>query len=232
MEVQETPFIRQLAASDRPAREKALQSLQTYLSSGRTFTDLELLKIWKGIYHTDRPPPQQRLSASLATLLLRLPPPLFLPFLSAFYTTLCTHLPSLPALRLDKYLYLLRLYVSHAFLYLAQHDWDEELVGGYLQLVEEGPLSTKGDGAGKVPDGLRYHVLDVWVDGLVGVEGWEGHVGDVMGPVRRVEREGQTRVLRGRAKEVLGDERLRGEGEGGGEGGDESEEGEFEGFGE
>lgn len=80
-----------------------------------------------------------------------------------------------------------------------------------------------------MPDGIRYHVLDVWVDGLVGVEGWEGL--GVMGPVERLGREGLTRVLRERARGVLGDERLVEEGDGGGDGG-EGEEGErgFEGF--
>lgn len=62
----------------------------------------------------------------------------------------------------------------------------------------------------KVGDGLRYHVLDVWVDGILGADGWEA--GGVMGPVEVLGREGGTRVVRERARGVLGDERLGGAG--------------------
>lgn len=96
-----------------------------------------------------------------------------------------------------------------------------------------GPLSV---GDEKVPDGLRYHVLDVWVEELVKVEGWEGVKEVLMRPVMQLADEGRTKVVRARAKEVLGDRRLLGEDGGkktdGSEGhGEESGE-EFEGFGE
>lgn len=94
--------------------------------------------------------------------------------------------------------------------------------------MEELPLSP---GDGKVPDGIRYHVCDVWVDGLVQTEGWEGT--GVMRPVERLSREGRAKVVRSRAKAVLEDERLKeGDGAGDGAGDEDGEEGDFEGFGE
>ena len=71
-----------------------------------------------------------------------------------------------------------------------------------------GPLSVRD---GKVSDGLRYHVLDVWVDGLVGAEGWEKEVrrGTVMRPVENLRAAGRTKTVRERAREVLEDERLK-----------------------
>lgn len=68
-----------------------------------------------------------------------------------------------------------------------------------------GPLSV---GDAKVPDGLRYHVLDVWVEEFVKVEGWEGVPEIVMGPIKGLGNEGRTKVLRTRAREVLMDTRL------------------------
>ena len=67
-----------------------------------------------------------------------------------------------------------------------------------------------GGRGGKVPDGLRYHVLDVWVDGLESVaeEMDQESLEQVLGPVRRLANEGKTKVLRGRATGVLGDDRL------------------------
>ena len=108
------------------------------------------------------------------------------------------------------------------------------MVEGYLNLVEEMPLSARD---GKVADGVRYHVFDVWVDGLLGAEGWEGQRGVVMRPVVKLGREGRTKIVRERARAVLEDVRLKesekdgsgGEAEERGEG---DEDGEFEGFGE
>lgn len=101
------------------------------------------------------------------------------------------------------------------------------MLKGYLDLLEELPLSA---GDGKVPDGIRYHVCDVWVDGLMQTEGWEGT--GVMRPVERLSQEGRTKVVRGRAKAVLEDERLQ-EGEGEVDGAGEGDgKGDFEGFGE
>jgi hypothetical protein len=36
--------------TDRPTREKALEALRTYILSTRPFTELELLKLWKGLF--------------------------------------------------------------------------------------------------------------------------------------------------------------------------------------
>ena len=71
-----------------------------------------------------------------------------------------------------------------------------------------GPLSVRD---GRVSDGVRYHVLDVWVDGLVGAEGWEEEVrrGMVLRPVEGLRVEGRTKTVRERAREVMEDERLK-----------------------
>lgn len=59
---------------------------------------------------------------------------------------------------------------------------------------------------GKVPDGLRYHVLDVWVDALLECDEWEDK--GLLEPVQRVAKEGTTKVLRSHATSTLDDERL------------------------
>ncbi|KAL8697289.1 MAG: hypothetical protein Q9224_002393, partial [Gallowayella concinna] len=79
----------------------------------------------------------------------------------------------------------------------------------------EGVLAPLSPGNGKVPDGVRYHVLDVWVDEVVKVVEAKGKVLEgvreqLMAPVRRLEKEGRTKVVKGRARDVLADERLGG----------------------
>ena len=62
----------------------------------------------------------------------------------------------------------------------------------------------------QVGDGLRYHILDVWVDGLVEVEVWEvGVERGVMSPVKSLFTGAVTKTLRLRAQGVMEDERLR-----------------------
>ncbi|KAI4197862.1 MAG: hypothetical protein LQ346_002876 [Caloplaca aetnensis] len=232
-DVQESPFVKQLASSDRPTREKALESLRTYLSSNRQFTDIELLKLWKGLFfclwHTPTPIPSQTLCTSLSTLLLALPAPPFAPFLRAFWITIISNYTSIPSLRLDKYLLLMRHYVRASFQYLKSSKWDRGMMEGWRNVMEGrsegkerdgiergeagdelGPLSP---GNMKVPDGVRYHVLDVWVDELVGVVGEDEGVGNEIGgmlmePVARLQREGKGKIVKQRAREVLEDERV------------------------
>ncbi|KAL8737096.1 MAG: hypothetical protein Q9181_002016 [Wetmoreana brouardii] len=138
---------------------------------------------------------------------------------------------SIPQLRLDKYLYLMRLYVRAGFQYLQNHDWEAELVERWDEVMEgnrkkeneeEGKeevdrwLAPLSPGNGKVPDGVRYHVCDVWMDELVHVVGEDELEGlekkglgpMLMAPIMRLEREGRTKVVRGRAREVLKDERI------------------------
>ena len=145
---------------------------------------------------------------------------------------------------MDKFLRLVRCYINASLVYLSRQDWEKALVQEYLRLVEEIPLSSANM---KVPDGLRYHVLDVWVDELDQVdEGREGvcPVEEILGPVRRLEIEGKTKAVRKRAKETLADERLvhwherenteKGNDKDGtgGEDGDDGEEDEWDGLGE
>lgn len=166
-----------------------------------------------GIFHTDRPIPQTHLSQKLSVLLIPLPTTLFSPFLTAFYTTITTNFSLIPSLRLDKYLYLIRRYVSTAFIYLSQHAWSPDLISAYLKLMQGpvGPLSRGVGDEAKVPDGLRYHVLDIWVEELVpvledGEKGEENDIGEVlMNVVRTLAREGRGKALRKRAKEAVGE---------------------------
>ena len=104
---------------------------------------------------------------------------------------------------------LVRYYVNAASTYLANHSWDAELLAAYLKLVEAIPLSA---GNVKVSDGLRYHVLDVWVEELDSIDQGRRElcpVEEILGPLRRLELEGRTKKVRERAKQCLMDERLR-----------------------
>ena len=156
---------------------------------------------------------------------------------------------------MDKYLLFVRFVVRRVFAGMVQDAVNEEDIkeGEEVQkrqiaLLENFPLSPRER---KVPDGLRYHVLDIYVDELeravpLGRDGddddeeeqGEGEISEetrtrverLLVPVETVAREGLSKGVRVRAKEVLADERVvrwrtKGKGESrSGAGGEEEDE--------
>ncbi|KAL3463324.1 nucleolar protein,Nop52-domain-containing protein [Aspergillus heterothallicus] len=115
-----TPFVRELASSDKKIRDKATDSLARFLRSKTDLSLLELLKLWKGLffcfYHSDRPLTQQALARNLSySLIPTLPRSTVHRFLRAFWITIGREFHSIDRLRLDKYLLLIRSYVGVAF---------------------------------------------------------------------------------------------------------------------
>jgi ribosomal RNA-processing protein 1 len=166
-----------------------------------------------GLWMQDKPALQQRLSRDLATLVPSLRTPLVLPFLRAFFLTMSREWSHIESLRLDKYLFLIRQYLNAAFTFLSKNKWKSRLVQEWNKVVEEVPLETKDM---RIPNGLRYHVMDIWVDELekAGGEEWEKEdkketLETLMVPVEKMAKEGKLKPLRAAAKECIADERLR-----------------------
>jgi ribosomal RNA-processing protein 1 len=88
---------------DRRIRDKALDSLRSYLRQRTNLTELELLKLWKGLFFcmwmSDKPRYQQQLARELAELIDVLPIPNLIPFLEAFWTTMAKEWTGIDVLR-------------------------------------------------------------------------------------------------------------------------------------
>ncbi|RAL10495.1 ribosomal RNA processing 1 family protein [Aspergillus homomorphus CBS 101889] len=115
-----TPFIKELASSDKKLRDKATTSLTLFLRAKTDLSNLDLLKLWKGLffcfYHSDRPLTQQALARTLSyNLVPTLPKATTQKFLRAFWLTIGRDFHSIDRLRLDKYLFLIRCYVGVGF---------------------------------------------------------------------------------------------------------------------
>jgi ribosomal RNA-processing protein 1 len=177
----------------------------------------------------DKPIHQQRLARDLASLVEALQSEVVLPFLEAFWKTMAREWNEIGSLRMDKFLFLVRQYVNSSFKYLSRRDWkNQDGIEEYARIIEEVPLNPTDM---KIPNGLRYHILDIYVDELEKVAG-EKIDADVleklMEPVRKLSKESKVKSVRNAAKEVLNDDRLkvwRGEKVGNGED-DEMKEGE------
>ncbi|KAF2131319.1 hypothetical protein P153DRAFT_286846 [Dothidotthia symphoricarpi CBS 119687] len=215
-DTQTNPFIKSLASSEKKIRDNALESLRTYLTAQKQIAELDLLKLWKGLFYClwmqDKPALQQQLSRDLAALVPVLRKAVVLPFIRAFWLTMAREWSHIEALRLDKYLYLIRQYLNTSFTFLARRHWKTTVLQEWNNIVEETPLEPTNM---KIPNGLRYHVLDIWVDELAKVEeGWEKEekretLETLVQPIEKLAKEGKLKVLRVAAKECLADERLR-----------------------
>ncbi|XPS75177.1 hypothetical protein M3J09_007284 [Ascochyta lentis] len=212
----DSPFIKNLASSDKEIRDNALDSLRTYLGGRSEISELDLLKLWKGLFYClwmqDKPVLQQRLSRDLASLVSTLRAGVALPFVRAFFLTMAREWTNIEALRLDKYLYLIRQYMNAAFKYLATKKWKKAVLEEWNTIVEETPLNPTDM---KIPNGLRYHVLDVWVDELEKVQSdWESEkkqevLETLVQPIEKLAKNGGLKVVREAAKETLSEDKLR-----------------------
>jgi ribosomal RNA-processing protein 1 len=159
---------------------------------------------------TDKMRNQQRLARDLAELVDVLSTQENqLGFLTAFWQTIAREWGAIDALRMDKYLYLVRCYVNKGFELCAKKGWaeDEVFLEEYLQILEATPLNPR---EAKIPDGLRYHVIDIFVDELDKADlGRNVPMEKVLGPLRTLGKETITKTVRERVNEALEDERLQ-----------------------
>ncbi|ATY65885.1 nucleolar, Nop52 [Cordyceps militaris] len=200
--------------ADRKLRTSSLEALTAFLAGRRSLSDGDARKLWTGLYYglwmTDRPKPQQALAADLAGLVLALRAPCVGPWLRAFWHVLGAQWTSIEALRLDKFLLLVRRVWAAMVRYAARAESAAVVLAVCREYVFDG---DGGDaGLGVLPLGLKLHVLDIWVDelereGVLAEEknkAWVREMGDLVEALRR----NGTRVVRERAKESYEDERL------------------------
>ncbi|TQS37867.1 hypothetical protein Golomagni_01645 [Golovinomyces magnicellulatus] len=214
-DVKQTPFVKQLVANDKPSRDAALDSLKTYLSGRRELSPIELMKLWKGLFYcmwmTDRPLPQQSLANSLAQLIFILPSQNVIPFLRAFWQTMQREWTNIDVLRMEKFLLLTRRYFGASLEILKKQNWNEDSVEQMRLLMVEIPCNTKDL---KIPNGMRYHIIDIYVDELEKLgcleEGSEAPLERLLEPLRSLADNSLTKNVRLKAREALKDERLPG----------------------
>lgn len=201
-----------LTPPDKRIRDRALSSLRTYLHRTATFDELELRKLWKGLYYcmwmSDKPRNQQNLARDLADLITVVASTNFLTFADAFWKTIAAEWGNIDRLRLDKFLYLIRCYVNKGFEYVSKQQWkDNELLAQYLEVLQATPLDARD---ARIPNGLRYHVIDIYVDELDKVDtSRKAPLQELLAPLKKLRANTITKAVKKRVDEALEDERLQ-----------------------
>lgn len=111
---------------------------------------------------------------------------------------------------MDKFLFLVRQCLAASFRQLAKQHWkDTERVERYMDVLRATPLNARDH---RIPNGLRYHVIDIYVDELDKADAdREGHMPleVLLRPLKALGKESPTKAVRTRVKEMLEeDERL------------------------
>ncbi|KAK5114885.1 hypothetical protein LTR62_002044 [Meristemomyces frigidus] len=207
-------------------------------SRNNELSPLDLQKLWKALFYClwmqDKPLHQQNLSRDLAGLVDILPQArqrggaeeaetgdnqdeneaeeeaeedtLVVKWFDCFWLTISREWSAIDALRMDKFLYLVRCYLNTTFQQCSQSHWNPTTTRQLMFTLARGPLSPANV---KVPDGLRYHIIDIFVDELEKVDvKRECDVEVVLEPLRVLRSETRNKQARKRAVEALRDERL------------------------
>jgi ribosomal RNA-processing protein 1 len=187
--------------------------LQSYLTQRTDLSTLELSKMWKGLFfsmwHCDKPRNQQALAKDFGSLIHVLPKETVIPWLDAFWDCMAREWIGIDALRMDKYLYLIRVYLRESFQHFANQEWkDAKRLKKYMNVLKAIPLNPTST---RIPNGMRYHLIDIYVDELDAVETKEDDTFPVevlLEPLRRLGTKSDEKIVRNRVKEALKDERL------------------------
>ncbi|KAJ1907937.1 hypothetical protein LPJ81_000431 [Coemansia sp. IMI 209127] len=165
---QELAFGKRLAHVDKDVRDRALESISRVLSTHESISYMDMLRHWKALFYcfwlSDKPLVQQELAWDLAKLVLICNGDNRVTFVRAFWETLCREWFDIDKHRIDKYLLLMRRVVYFALKSMESNDWDEQLVAEYVNVYQEYPVNPSDP---KVPNSIRTHVADIYVDEIV-----------------------------------------------------------------
>ncbi|KAG2493648.1 hypothetical protein HYH03_008165 [Edaphochlamys debaryana] len=163
-------FAQALGSCDYQTREQGVRALTRWLTRNTEITEVQMLKIWKGVFycfwHSDKAPVQQELAERLAAILTQLNEQSAYRFYAAFITTMRREWFGIDRLRLDKFLMLIRKFVRQMLACLKASKWRSDLVQRYADhlrahvLLPDDTLSAAG---------LGYHVADLLLEELRGV---------------------------------------------------------------
>ncbi|XP_051009322.1 ribosomal RNA processing protein 1 homolog B [Acomys russatus] len=179
MQSAEFQFAQRLASSEKGVRDRAVRKLRQYLSARTqsdtgSFSQEELLKIWKGLFYCmwvqDEPLLQEELADIISQLIhvVNSSEAQHL-FVQTFWQTMNREWQGIDKRRLDKFYMLIRLVLRQSFEVLKRSAWEESQIKLFLDILMKEILSPES----RSPEGVRSHLISVYLDELSTVGGSE-----------------------------------------------------------
>ncbi|KAI3435489.1 hypothetical protein D9Q98_001555 [Chlorella vulgaris] len=165
--LEESKFTRALGSSDFHTREAGLAALRSWLTRKRDVDELDLLKLWKGIFycfwHSDKADVQLALAERLAELMNQLPEEVGWMYYVTFLRTMRREWAGIDRLRLDKFMMLMRCVFRSSLRLLQALAWPQERIQRLAHCWLHDVL-LPGDTLAAA--GVAYHLVDLMLPEL------------------------------------------------------------------
>jgi ribosomal RNA-processing protein 1 len=161
---QETKLARALVHLDKQVRDDTIATLGSYLGSRKTFTEMEMLKLWRAMYFcmwlADKQPVQLELIGHLVGFLGAFKKDeITILYFRIFLRTILREWARLDQYRVNKFYSLIRHMIRGVFEHLKSKRWAEKMVLSAMEALQDEILSMR-------PNGPRYHVADLYLEEL------------------------------------------------------------------
>jgi len=162
-------FAKKLASNDLDESTKTIIEVEQEFKRDRDFTEVELMRIWKGLFYamwmSDKVPVQNALAGRIASLVHSFTPDTLPLFLNTFYATMDTEWGGIDMLRVDKFYTLIRHLLRETFLYIKTHEYNEDLITQCSQVLVEKVFPVMSE------SNIGYHISDIYMEELNKVVG-------------------------------------------------------------
>lgn len=147
-------------------RTKTLHTVRNYLRTRHEMSELDMLKVAKGLFYcfwmSDKPAIQQELAWTMARTLHVIPPKFAPLFIRCFFRTMVREWGGLDRFRMDKFFSLVRRTTGEMFAYLRNNNWDYALTREMMAAVSD-EVSARATDSGR---GVALHVASLWISAL------------------------------------------------------------------
>ncbi|XP_037086051.1 ribosomal RNA processing protein 1 homolog A-like isoform X2 [Pollicipes pollicipes] len=177
----EIKFAQKLAGNEKEGRDRALKKLKKWInlksdpgSEDSAFSELELLKLWKGLFYcmwmSDKPLVQEELAEELSQLVHLFPHGQdAVTFCSTFFTTMAREWHSIDAIRRDKFMMLVRRVLRQSLALAVSAGWSGPLTERLLAVYAVA-FACPEDKA-RLPLGLQLHLVEICLEEVAKVAG-------------------------------------------------------------
>ncbi|XP_064599442.1 uncharacterized protein LOC135465986 [Liolophura sinensis] len=171
----EVHFAQRLAGNEKKTRDKAVKRLRKWLQlkavpTRGDLSDEDLLKIWKGLHYcmwmSDKPLVQEELATTISSLVHCFDgnTSLVFSFIRIFFRTEAREWHGIDRWRMDKFMMLIRRFHHQSLVYLRNKGWDDTHLAQFTDIITTEIIDVDGEGC--VPEGLKYHIVDIYLEEL------------------------------------------------------------------
>lgn len=159
-------LVKKLAHNDKIVRDKSIRLLKKWLVKRKEIGEMDMLKIWKGIFYcfwmSDKPAVQHDLADRLSEIVQSLEVERGMLFMKAFYSTVTREWIGIDRLRLDKFMTLVRKFTCQLLIYCQIREWDDDVCQKAVTVLAEWPLNTD-----RIDNrGMLLHITDIFITEL------------------------------------------------------------------